>query len=155
MSRVWAAKEEVSVELCFGFAKIRTLYTGTQSLQQFSFVLRIAAIRMNQCDAFQSLRTSQIFVWMWHFQLHLCRPNLTYGFISYGSDYWDTTYPEITTQLTSVSSRGLAIYIWRLTTSAFEPHWRIQGKVSVKGPKRSLRNLFLKFLLLHFIQQGN
>lgn len=36
---------------------------------------------------------------------------------------------------------GLAIYIWRLTTSAFEPHWRIQGKVCVKGPKRSLRNL--------------
>lgn len=40
---------------------------------------------------------------------------------------------------------GLAIYIWRLTTSAFEPHWRIQSKVCAKGPKRSLRNLLFSW----------
>lgn len=40
---------------------------------------------------------------------------------------------------------GLAIYIWRLTTSAFEPRWRIQSKVCVKGPKRSLRNLLFSW----------
>lgn len=36
---------------------------------------------------------------------------------------------------------GMAIYIWRLIISAFEPHWRIHCKVCVKGPKHSLRNL--------------
>lgn len=65
--------------------------------------MQLPAIRMNQCDAFQSFRISQIFVYMWHFQLHLCRPNLTYGLVSFESDYWDTIYPEITTQLSANS----------------------------------------------------
>lgn len=44
MFRVWAAKEEVSVELNFVFAKIRTLDTGTQFSQWFSFVMSLPAI---------------------------------------------------------------------------------------------------------------
>lgn len=40
---------------------------------------------------------------------------------------------------------GLAIYIWRLFTFEFEPHWRICCKVFVKGPKHSLRNLLFSW----------
>lgn len=155
MFRVWAAKEEVSVELNFGFAKIKTLYTGTKSLQQFSFIMQLPAIQMNQCDAFQSFRTSQIFVWIWHFQLQLSTPNLTYGFVSYESDYWDTIYPEITTQL-SVNSWG-----WQYISGDYL-HLNL-NLIEESAAKSLLKAqsilwgifIFLKFLLLCSIQQGN
>lgn len=40
---------------------------------------------------------------------------------------------------------GLAIYTWRLFTSAFEPHWNLLQRICVKGPKHSLRNLLFSW----------
>lgn len=112
--------------------------------------MQLPAIQMNRCDAFQPFRTSQIFVGMWHFQLHLCRPNLTYAFVSYESDYWDTIYPEITTYL-SVNSWG-----WQYISGDYlHLHLNLTEeiccKVCVKGPKHSLRNLLFSWIFFFCI----
>lgn len=113
-------------------AKVKTPFTGTPSLQQHSFVTRVSAVRINKFDAFESFRTSHIFVWTWHFQLQLCRHNLSYAFVSYEPDYCGTVYPEI--------------HIWKLITSVFLPHWRrIYCKVCIKDSKHSLRSLLFSW----------
>lgn len=46
---------------------------------------------------------------------------------------------------------GLVVYIWRLITSAFEPHWRIHCKFCVKSPKHSPRNLLFPWNFFFYI----
>lgn len=153
MFRVWAAKEKVSVELTFGFAKIKTRCTGTKLLQVFlchvttcysneptwcfPILQNFPDICMDVAFPATPVQTRPhlciFFLWIRLLRHNLSRNN-------------HTTVSQL---------MGLGIYTWRLITSAFEPHWRICCKVCLKT-QSILWGIFyfLDFFLLRFIQQG-